>query len=196
MAVALATIGGPIWAAAASTRRAPGWTFQIGMLPRAGSAWMATLLNMHEGVFCYHDALGAYKGKYNDAPYAKAGYRHVGDASSYCMMLPHLSRSVYVERPTQECYLSLKEIGLDSNYTEVESIAEEWKKGCENFQFNDIFGKDEGKALFTLDSIFRIVVPGVALNHDKVRMLRPLKVELLENGPQIFDIEDIKWRMN
>lgn len=171
------------------------FNFQIGMLPRAGSAWFATLLNMHPGIFCFHDALQSYKGLYLEAPASKWRYQNVGDSSSYCCARPRVARSVYIERDAAECFESLDELNLAENFHTICHMAEEWKNQGPSFKFEDVFTKDIEKSVDTLAHIFHILVPGTTLNEDLVRFLLPLKVELLENGPESFDIEEIKRRL-
>lgn len=170
------------------------WTFQIGMLPRAGSAWLATLLNMHPGVFCFHDALSSFNGSYNKAAASKL-YEHVGDSSSYCCLREHVDRAVYIQRDIEEVKASMEKLNLLDNFDLIVQYADTWSKEAPTFKFWDIFGKDVDKSVFTLGKVFDIVVPGVALNQDKVKFLKPLMVELLENGPDVVDIEEIKRRI-
>lgn len=172
------------------------WTFQIGSLPRSGSAWMASLMNMHDGVYCFHDALQSFDGKYSKAPESVKDYPHRGDSSSYCCTQKPLENAVYVDRDWTECFHSLKEHGMEANFEDILRLCHRWACHVPNFHFIDIFGKDQNKSLYKLEAIFDILVPGVKLNRKKALMLLPIKAELVEIGPHMFDIEKIKERMN
>lgn len=172
------------------------WTFQLGMLPRAGSAWLATLLNMHEGVFCYHDALQSFDGKYRLAAAAKKEYEHIGDASSFCCTQPHLKRSVFVNRDPDEVLADLEKHNMSEGFDEILRVCTKWSMGTKVFRFRDIFSQYSEASIKVLREMFEILVPGVPLNPDKARMLLPLKVELLYIGPDMFDLDKITWRIN
>lgn len=172
------------------------FTFQIGALPRSGSAWIATLLNMHEGVFCFHDALQSFNGKYDLAADSKKDYEHVGDCSSFVCTRPLMPRSAYIRRASEECLDSLELVKLGDDFELINRICLDWQAQVPTLEFSHIFGQDEETSFCALQKLFQRVVPGVALNFDKARMLRPLKVELFEIGPHMFDIEQIKWRMS
>lgn len=176
------------------------WTFHIGALPRSGSAWIATLMNMHPGVFCFHDALWSFEGKYNEAPKSKAGYDHVGDCSSGVCLFTPPDRVAFVARNTNEVRESLKDVGLDANFESVINVCAAWlDEHCMEgkiISFHSIFSDNDEQCEAALNKLFTLTVPGVKLSMDKVRALRPLKVELLNLGPKFYSNINIEGRMS
>lgn len=170
--------------------------FQIGAMPRSGSAWVATALNFHKEIFCYHDALQSAPGSYRDASEAKNEYEYVGDCSSGACLFPEYpTKKVFIYRDPLAVFASLEAVGLGENFLEVREACLKWAKGALVIPFEDLFSKDENLSCKTFCEILDYVAPTVCLDLNKWRHLHPLKVELLNLSPQTYRVDEIARRM-
>lgn len=87
--------------------------FVITGLPRSGTAWIAMLLNLHTGVFCYHDAVAtAATDSYADA-LSIPGFKAVGDSSSAAMAPAFddlVAERIFIHRDEEQCRESLHKV--------------------------------------------------------------------------------------
>jgi len=74
--------------------------FHISALPRSGTAWIASVLNLCPDIMCVHEPVD---GK---VPVPEKAYRHNGQSGSHLLM-PNVGRAdlnVYIQRDPDECY--------------------------------------------------------------------------------------------
>lgn len=170
--------------------------FQIGAMPRSGTAWLATALNFHREIFCYHDALQTAPSTYKEAPEAKGNYKFIGDCSSgSCLFKEYPAKKVYIFREPEEVLQSLQKVGLEENFEKVKTTCLAWAKDALVIPFEDLFSKDEDLSFITFCEILSHVAPGVVPDLNKWMHLYPLKVELFELSPQTYKVDEIARRM-
>jgi len=145
--------------------------FIIGALPRSGTAWLATALNCHPEIVCYHEAE-----KYSSVTYKHPG-KKVGNCSSAAPLMsqgdPPLRISLV--RDEGEAFASL--IQVVPELREWELILEafwDWDAQADlRIRFDD---------LFTLDPYWQICealgLETKASDNTKVRQLCKLNVQL------------------
>ena len=170
--------------------------FQIGALPRSGTAWLATTLNLHKEIFCYHDALQTSPTTYGEAPDRRAGYKYVGDCSSgACLFQGYPAAKAYIYRRDEEVLASLVQVSLEQHFPEISQVCKKWASDALVIPFDDLFSDDEDLALATFCEILEHVTPDVVVDVDKWRHMYPLRVELKELSPQTYQVEEIARRM-
>jgi hypothetical protein len=173
--------------------------FQIGAMPRSGSAWLATLLSMHKDVFCYHDALNAYDGRYREAA-SVVKYHIAGDSSSGCCLLEPLApRTVYVIRDVDEVIESMNQNRFNydrESFWPIQKTCSRWGEMADTVvKFEDLFSQDPFTAVETARIVVDTCLGQGFFEPEKWEMLRPLKVELFDLSPDIYNSKEILKRL-
>lgn len=168
--------------------------FIIGGLPRSGTAWIANYISLHEGVFCWHEAI-----QYGDrfTSYSEAidqprawGNRMVGDATT--AILPAYdeveARRVFIVRNPDECaksYLNCMGDEALKGWSDVLANALNWLETHhpERIPFSDIFSPEIKTARRACAWLLETVA-GVNFNEDIFRLA-------YEKEVQIFGLNDV-----
>lgn len=169
--------------------------FHIGALPRSGTAWLATALNMYEGIFCFHDALSNANCPYRDIPRMVHQYKVLGDSSSGACLFPEMAeRKIYIVRHPEEVKASLSELGmLDDHFDEIYDICTVWGESADlTVQFKTLFGENERKANNAFTDILEVVNPDLIMDEVKWKTVKKLNIQIHNLSMDTFNIEQIR----
>lgn len=142
--------------------------FQIAGLPRSGTAWLASVLNLCPDVICVHEPAD------NNVPKPSGIYPNEGESGSH-LLIPkcrdeHADLRIYINRPLEESFASLVKVtdgNVDAEWwdSSVIALAEEYiQKADMIFDFNNLFTED------TVSEIWK-AVSSSAFESDKVRLM-------------------------
>ena len=174
--------------------------FAIGAYPRSGTAWLSTMLNLHSGVMCSHDALEWVELPYKDIHSRFANYESVGDSSSSCCLIdwPDDVVRIYIHRHRDPVTASMDALGMaDDAFIASLAICDEWAKTARyHIHFDDIFAGTDKQRLLICESILSVCAPGIIFDRDKVLNLLRHNVKLNRCEPSMYDHEAINRRLS
>lgn len=169
--------------------------FHVGALPRSGTAWVSTALNMYHGVFCFHDALTNVNCPYRSIPNNVHPYNQLGDSSSGCCLFPEMSdRKIYIVRHPDDVRSSMRDVGiLDENFDQIYDICTSWGEQADlTVQFKALFSDDGHKANNAFSAILEAVNPDLVMDETKWKTIKKLNVQIHNLTPEGFNFEEIR----
>lgn len=172
--------------------------FHVGALPRSGTAWIATALNMYENVMCFHDALTNVDYPYRSIPHTVHRYKQLGDSSSAACLFPEMSeKKIYIVRHPDSVRDSMEELGiLDEHFDNIYDICTTWAEQADlTIQFKVLFGDDEHKANHAFQSILEVVNPDLVMDEVKWKTIKKLNVQIHEFCPDEFNFEQLRGNL-
>ena len=82
--------------------------FQIAGLPRSGTAWIASVLNLCPDIMCIHEPVD------NNVPAPKGSYSHSGQSGSHLLVPSYRDMEadlrIFIKRDSEDCVKSLQDI--------------------------------------------------------------------------------------
>lgn len=168
--------------------------FLIGALPRSGTAWIATLLNMHSGVFCYHDLVATATGDSYAKALQKPGFMAVGDCSS-AALAPAFddvqARRVFIERDEEACAESLVKVmgdGAMAAFDASRKAANDWveKFVPQIISFKGLFLDEDAVRIEEAERLVEAAT-GLPLNHRVWEFMKHLNVQIEGLSPTYYD---------
>jgi hypothetical protein len=172
--------------------------FVIGAYPRCGTAWVSTMLNLHTGVLCLHDALEYVEASYLHSAEKFNGYKFVGDASSAACLIdwPKETTRVFIHRPVGDVMNSMDKCGVGKLFKDISPIVDKWSGSARfHFQFNNIFTGTAEDRLKVCKAILAICCPNIPFERDKVLNLLRHNVKLQRYDADMYDPETINRRL-
>jgi len=162
-------------------------TFQIGGLPRSGTAWIASVLNTIPNVYCYHEA--CVYGKPKDVLETTKGFDYIGDASSAVILDDYKAPVRIVIERDQFHALNATKAAFKSfehkNWLEIVCRFAAWKMNADLvIPFGDLF---TGEAVM---DIMEMCCPSSRIDQGKLNQLIKMRVQLSDFNYNITDIVD------
>jgi len=126
--------------------------FQIAGLPRSGTAWAASILNLCPDIICVHEPPDV------NVPVPSGLYRHSGESGSHLLVKDYRDRHadlrVFIKRDNEHCYNSTRilfdeELTRESWDTKLTPMAIDYEKGADIvISFDKLFSLDTIKYLW------------------------------------------------
>lgn len=168
--------------------------FVIGALPRSGTAWAAMLLNLHTGVYCFHDLVATAQARTYSEALNKTGLRAVGDCSS-AAVAPAFddlkAKRLFLSRDPEECKKSLIAVMGDAAIPAFEAAI----KACDDWvakfepdiiSFEKLFTGPEKDRKAEAARLVELAT-GIGLSHHAWNFAKGLNVQIEGLDPQFYE---------
>jgi len=147
--------------------------FQIAGLPRTGTAWIASVLNLCPDIICVHESAD----KNVHVPVYKD--KHYGQTGSHLLLPKYMGKEtglkVFIERDQEECLLS------SALVLEKDIDLKEWRK----LVWNALNYKEKADIVITFDNIFTLKaveliwkeISDCEFDYDKVTLMLNMNIQ-------------------
>jgi hypothetical protein len=175
--------------------------FIIGGLPRSGTAWIANFLSLHDGVFCWHEAIqyGKRFGTYTEAIDSplRSGAVVVGDSTTGIMenFDAVQAKRFFIVRNPDACKQSYRKcLGkvVDREWDSIYRNALRWMNlhNPVKILFDDIFSKNMDMARRACRYLLEETA-GVPWNEDIFQLAYETEVQIFGLSEEHYDNKEI-----